>query len=54
MQQQRRRNKLILGGLTVGLLAGAALAGPSQAAIGAGPYYAEPAWDRKLPAATGS
>ena len=53
MQQRRRRSGIIIGLLALGLLAGAALtAGPAQAVSGPGPYYAEPAWDRKLPAAT--
>ena len=53
MQQQRRRNRVILGVLSLGLLAGAALtAGPAQAATGPGPYYAEPAWDQKILTAT--
>ena len=53
MQQQRRRSGIILGLLSLGLLAGAALtAGPVQAVDLVGPYYAEPAWDQKLPADT--
>ena len=53
MQQQRRHSGLILGLVALGLLAGVALtAGPAQAASGVGPFYPEPAWDRKLPAST--
>jgi hypothetical protein len=49
MQQQRRRSGMILGVLALGLLAGAALTvGPAQAVDAIGPYYAEPAWDRKM------
>ena len=52
MQQQRRRSGFIIGLLSLGLLAGAALtARPAQAVDAAGPYYAEPAWDRKIAAA---
>ena len=51
MQQQRRRNRFILGVLALGLLAGAALtAGPAQAVDAVGPYYALPSWDRKMAA----
>ena len=62
--QPRRRSKLILGLVAFGLLAGVALtAGPAQAedssvepavssieplAVGLGPYYALPSWDRKM------
>ena len=61
--QPRRRNRVISGLLALGLLAGAALtAGSAQAdssidpdvsstgplAVGLGPYYALPAWDRKM------
>lgn len=53
MQQRTRCRKLTLGLLSLGLLVGAALlAGPSQAATANGPYYANPAWDQKLPVAT--
>ena len=53
MQQQRRRNSIIIGLLALGLLAGAALtAGPAQAVDAVGPYYADPAWDQSLPVAT--
>jgi hypothetical protein len=49
MPQQQRRSRFILGVLALGLLTGAALtAGPAQAVDAVGPYYAEPAWDRKL------
>ena len=49
MQQQRRRNRFIIGVLALGLLAGAALtAPPAQAVDAAGPYYALPSWDRKM------
>jgi len=53
MQQPRQRSRIIFGLLSLGLLVGVALmAGSAQAATGNGPYYAEPAWDQKLPAAT--
>ena len=53
MQQPQRRSRLILGVLSLGLLVGAALtAHPAQAVEAVGPYYAEPAWAQKLPAAT--
>ena len=49
MRPHTGSSRRILGLLTVGLLAGAALmASPAQAASGPGPFYAEPAWDRKL------
>ena len=52
MQQRRRRNGIIIGLLSLGLLVGAALmARPAQAVNAAGPYYAEPAWDQKIAAA---
>jgi hypothetical protein len=48
MQQQRRRNRVIIGVLSLGLLAGAVLTASSAQAFvsGPGPYYAEPAWDQ--------
>ena len=47
--QPRRRHRIILGLLSLGLLAGVALtAHPAQAVDAVGPYYAEPAWDRKI------
>jgi hypothetical protein len=43
---------MILGLLAFGVLAGVALtANSAQAASGVGPYFPQPAWDRKLPAA---
>ncbi len=49
MQQRRRRNRIILGLLALGLLAVAALtASPAQAVDAVGPYYALPSWDRKM------
>ena len=52
-QNTVRRRGFISGLLSFGLLVGSAvLAGPAQAATSNGPYYAEPAWDQKLPAAT--
>ena len=49
MPPQRRRNRFIIGVLSLGLLAGAALTvHPAQAVDAVGPYYAEPAWDRKI------
>jgi hypothetical protein len=53
MKQQRRRSGILIGLVALGLLAGAALtARPAQAVDAAGPYYAEPAWDQKIGAAT--
>ena len=53
MQQHMRRSRLIIGILSLGLLAGVALtAGPAPAAEGIGPAFPERAWNRKLPAAT--
>ena len=52
MQQHKRANRIILGLLALGVLAGVALtANSAQAASGVGPYFPDPAWDRKLPAA---
>ena len=53
MQQRRRRRGITIGLLSLSLLAEVALMTiPAQAATSNGPYYAEPAWDQKLPAAT--
>ena len=53
MQQRRQRRGITIGLLSLGLLAGVALtASLAQAGSGPGSYYAEPAWDQKLPAAT--
>jgi len=53
MPQYKRPNRIILGLVALGLLAGVALtANPAQAVDATGPYYADPAWDQKLPAAT--
>ncbi|MBH0185838.1 MAG: DUF1566 domain-containing protein [Nitrospira sp.] len=53
MLRQPRPYRLILGLLLLGLLGGAVLpTGLVQAASGVGPYFPEPAWDRKLPAST--
>ena len=42
-------SRFILALLAAGFLAGAALtASPAQAASGLGPFFPEPAWDRKL------
>ena len=50
MRPHTGSSRRILGLLTLGLLAGVALtAGPVQAASGPGPFYAEPAWDQKIP-----
>jgi len=52
MQPHTRPNRVILGLLALGVLAGVALTTSSApAASGVGPYFPEPAWDRKLPAA---
>ena len=52
MQPHTRANRVILGILALGILAGLALtANSAQAASGAGPFFPDPAWDRKLPAA---
>ena len=51
MPHHKRRIRFMLGLLGAGFLAGVALtASSTQAASGSGPYYPEPAWDRKLPA----
>jgi len=51
MPHHKRRNRFMLGLLAAGFLAGAALsANSARAASGVGPYFPEPAWDRKLPA----
>ncbi len=53
MPQPRRRNRVIIGVLALGLLAGGALtAHPAQAVDAVGPYYADPAWDQQLVPAT--
>jgi Protein of unknown function (DUF1566) len=53
MRNGMRKRKVIGGLLSLSLLVGAALiASLAQAATSNGPYYAEPAWDQKLPAAT--
>jgi hypothetical protein len=66
MQQLKRPNRIILGLLALGVLAVTALtaspalmanwilpaASSAQAASGAGPFFPDPAWDRKIPAAT--
>ncbi|MGA6826178.1 DUF1566 domain-containing protein [Nitrospira sp. NS4] len=53
MQNTVRVPGFIRGFLSLGLLAVVALAAsPAQAATSNGPYYAEPAWDQKLDAAT--
>ena len=46
MQQQRRRNSMILGLLSLSMLA--VVASPAQAVDAIGLYYATPAWDQKL------
>ena len=52
MQQQTQRSGVIVGVLSLAMLVGAALtSSPAQADTGAGPYYAQPAWDRTLPSA---
>ena len=51
MPDHKRRNSFILGLLAASFLTGVALTASSvQAASGVGPYFPEPAWDRKLPA----
>lgn len=60
MQPRRRRNRIILGVLALGLLAGVALtAHPAQAVnevapdvSAVAPYYALPSWDQKIASAT--
>ncbi len=50
---QRMRKQRVSALLVLGFMAATVLtAGPVQAANGNGPYYAEPAWSQKLPAAT--
>lgn len=52
MQQYRRRNRLILGLLVLGLLAGVAgMSGPVQAQTGVAPLESTLAWDRIRPPA---
>jgi hypothetical protein len=52
-QMQRMRKQRVSALLVLGFMAATVLtAGPAQAASGNGPYYAEPAWAQKLPAAT--
>jgi hypothetical protein len=52
MQQYRRRNRLILGLLVLGLLAGVAgMNGPVQAQTGVAPLESTLAWDRIRPPA---
>ena len=49
--QKRKHSGMLVGLMSLGVLSAAALtAPPTQAAIGNGPYYAEPAWDQTLPA----
>lgn len=49
MQRHTRPYRFFLGLLLLGPLAGAALTtGPAQAASGVGPFFPEPAWDRKI------
>ena len=49
MPSHPQRHTILSGLLALGLLAGTALtAGPAQAASGVGPFYPEPAWDRKI------
>ncbi len=51
MQTMRQKGVNTL--MALGFVAATALmAGPAQAASSNGPYYAEPAWDQQLPAAT--
>ena len=48
-----RRQKRVSTLMALGFVAATALmASPAQAASGNGPYYAEPSWSQKLPAAT--
>lgn len=42
----------LVGASLLGVILLAGAPSPAQAATGNGPYYAEPAWDQKLPAAT--
>jgi hypothetical protein len=51
MQQRRSHSRVIFGLLSLTLCGGAVLmSSPAQADTGAGPYYAEPSWNRTLPA----
>jgi hypothetical protein len=47
-----KRNGFMVGLLSLGLLAAAALTAGSAQADSAGPYYATPSWDQTLPSAT--
>jgi len=50
MPHNKRRIRFLLALLAAGFLAGVALtASPALAASGVGPFFPEPAWDRKLP-----
>ena len=49
MPSHPQRHTILSGLLALALLIGTALtAGPAQAASGVGPFYPEPAWDRKI------
>ena len=51
--QKKTRSGFLVGLLSVGVLITAAMTSSlAQAASSNGPYYAEPAWDQKLPVAT--
>jgi len=51
--RKTRRSGFIYGLVVIGLATSlVSITDTSQAASGNGPYYAEPAWDQKLPAAT--
>jgi Protein of unknown function (DUF1566) len=53
MQPRMYARRFMMGLLSLGLLVGAALlASPAQAVDANGPYYANPAWDQKLPSST--
>ena len=51
MPHHKRHHRFMLALLAAGLLAGVSMtANSAQAASGVGPFFPEPAWDRKLPA----
>jgi hypothetical protein len=52
MQKRMRRRGVIVGLLSIGLLATASLTASPAQADSVGPYYATPSWDQTLPSAT--
>lgn len=52
MQRQQSMTNRAFGFMAIGFLLLTMTTGQAQAASGNGPYYAEPSWSQKLPAAT--